>query len=347
MIHLPPEPAPGDKVSANAFRQLIRAVKSLRPIAGTGVRLSYGPNGTVINAGSPVRGKTAAVKPFPWKIEWAGKENDGEGAFVIYLPDPGSYIDTAGITQGAVEDAIDDLDDCEERDEPWKLVDCIGESGGTVYLKLHKDSSSSGSTTYAAELTTTKTEGETNIYIPIAEITIETDEDTDAVTRTISQYAMGVIEVSDPFGSSGGGGAEPDDRSIDDDAAGDKLELRDFQGDLSDEDQTLAEALFSDNGDTSDIVERKSVGTTDRHNEVRYRKAGRIYAAEGSGLSKTVDSYGNVVIDCEKVSVTGTDGVTKEGRKLKFVSESDSNVTVKASLDQNGVITLKIGVYYK
>ena len=61
MIHLPPEPAPGDKVSANAFRQLIRAVKSLRPIAGTGVRLGYGPNGTVINVGSPVRGKAAAV----------------------------------------------------------------------------------------------------------------------------------------------------------------------------------------------------------------------------------------------------------------------------------------------
>lgn len=61
MIHLPPEPAPGDKVSANAFRQLIRAVKSLRPIAGTGVRLGYGPNGTVINAGSTPRVKTAAV----------------------------------------------------------------------------------------------------------------------------------------------------------------------------------------------------------------------------------------------------------------------------------------------
>ena len=61
MIHLPPEPAPGDKVSANAFRQLIRAVKSLYPIAGTGVRLSYGPNGTIINVGSTPRGKTAAV----------------------------------------------------------------------------------------------------------------------------------------------------------------------------------------------------------------------------------------------------------------------------------------------
>ena len=61
MIHLPPEPAPGDKVSANAFRQLIRAVKSLRPIAGTGVRLGYGPNGTVINVGSTPRVKTAAV----------------------------------------------------------------------------------------------------------------------------------------------------------------------------------------------------------------------------------------------------------------------------------------------
>lgn len=61
MLTLPPEPQPNDAVSANAFRQLIRAVKSLYPIAGTGVRLGYGPNGTVINVGSTPRGRTAAV----------------------------------------------------------------------------------------------------------------------------------------------------------------------------------------------------------------------------------------------------------------------------------------------
>lgn len=61
MLTLPPEPQPNDDVSANAFRQLIRAVKSLYPIAGTGVRLGYGPNGVIINVCSTPRGKTAAV----------------------------------------------------------------------------------------------------------------------------------------------------------------------------------------------------------------------------------------------------------------------------------------------
>ena len=80
MIHLPPEPAPGDKVSANAFRQLIRIVKSLRPIAGTGVRLGCGPNGTVINAGSPVRGKTAAqVSHGCFDLEFVKEEEEDSG----------------------------------------------------------------------------------------------------------------------------------------------------------------------------------------------------------------------------------------------------------------------------
>lgn len=48
-----------------------------------------------------------------------------------------------------------------------------------------------------------------------------------------------------------------------------------------------------------------------------------------------------------KFKVTGTDGVTVEGSSLVFASEDNSNVTVKATVDVDGVITCKIGVYWK
>lgn len=101
MIHLPPEPAPGDKVSANAFRQLIRAVKSLRPIAGTGVRLGCGPNGTVINAGSPVRGKSAAqVSHGCFDLEFVKEEEEDSGDSSGDANSGGGSGDTSGSDSG-------------------------------------------------------------------------------------------------------------------------------------------------------------------------------------------------------------------------------------------------------
>lgn len=61
MITLPPEPQPGQPVSANAFRQLIRALRSLYPIAGPGVHLERTPNGTVFKANPGGLGKSAVV----------------------------------------------------------------------------------------------------------------------------------------------------------------------------------------------------------------------------------------------------------------------------------------------
>lgn len=49
-----------------------------------------------------------------------------------------------------------------------------------------------------------------------------------------------------------------------------------------------------------------------------------------------------------EVSVTGTDGVTVKGSAFEFEPEEDSNVTVRCAKDEStGVVTVKIGVYYK
>lgn len=49
-----------------------------------------------------------------------------------------------------------------------------------------------------------------------------------------------------------------------------------------------------------------------------------------------------------EVTITGTDGNAVTGSSIVFASEEDSNVTVKATKDEEtGVITVKIGVYWK
>lgn len=57
-----PEPNIKDKLSANMVREILRAIRSLTPIAGHGMRISRGPNGTVYNA-KAVKAKKDAAKP--------------------------------------------------------------------------------------------------------------------------------------------------------------------------------------------------------------------------------------------------------------------------------------------
>lgn len=46
----PIEPHAGDRVSANLIREIIRYLRAITPLQGRGVRLTYGPNGTRIEA---------------------------------------------------------------------------------------------------------------------------------------------------------------------------------------------------------------------------------------------------------------------------------------------------------
>ena len=167
-----------------------------------------GPGGVGFEALPENKRGKKNVLIFPWKVEWCQTEIDGEGAFIIYLPTPGSYTDTTDKTTDAVEGAIGDLEDSKIRNTPWKIIDGVGETGGTVYLTMHQDTSGSGVTTTSAKITTSESAGEGDINIPIAEIEIETDEDTGSVTRRITQFVYGELVVSDPFATESGESGE-------------------------------------------------------------------------------------------------------------------------------------------
>jgi len=47
------EPNPGDRISANLIREIVRAIRALTPIPGHGMKTSTGPNGTVYSASAP------------------------------------------------------------------------------------------------------------------------------------------------------------------------------------------------------------------------------------------------------------------------------------------------------
>ena len=53
MRNLPPEPSPGDKVTAELVRELIRCIKERQLIRGPGYSLQSGPNGTVLKLAAP------------------------------------------------------------------------------------------------------------------------------------------------------------------------------------------------------------------------------------------------------------------------------------------------------
>lgn len=250
--------------------------------------------------------------PKPWAVEWEPRENGGSGSWLIYLPETGSFKENTltPSLDSAFSTMRSNMESSTARpNTAWMVLEVSSSSASTVYLSVIKPSEGTPTMTISTSAATGA------INFPIAAT---------AANHTVSQYLFGELAIGGDGDS--GGGAEPDDRSIDDDADGGKLELLDFQDDYSDEDKTLVDAIFSDNGDENDVVERKLVGTTDKHNEVRYRKVGRIYSPKGeSPIQFAKDSDGDIKVGCS------------------YISGDNSNVVFTPVVNSNSV---KVDVYY-
>ena len=72
----PAEPSAGDRISASWMRELVRYIRSITPLAGPGVKLSTGPNGTILSCVQA--SKAAAASPLPWSFACT-IEAGGEG----------------------------------------------------------------------------------------------------------------------------------------------------------------------------------------------------------------------------------------------------------------------------
>lgn len=83
---MPEMPAHGSPVSANWGRKVVECLRRLRPVAGTGMKMDYTPNGTVYSSEPGLRSATGSeLKPFT--IRWMPHgDGDDDGEWQIYLP---------------------------------------------------------------------------------------------------------------------------------------------------------------------------------------------------------------------------------------------------------------------
>lgn len=132
--------------------------------------------------------------PHPFEVRWAGEEHDGDGAWVIWLPDvdtvlmaDGSYVTPTGIT------AADALPD------GWYPIDDL-EDEGDVYLNV-SISDSATTATFATDVGQSST-GTTVIAVKVACTAADTDDD-GVTTHSVTQFVTSAVIIGGNGGSGG------------------------------------------------------------------------------------------------------------------------------------------------
>lgn len=79
-------PIVGTPLTPSVIKQINTAVRRYMPIAGNGIRTTITAGGTIISAIPAPASKKQKDKPLPFEVRWSPTQNDGEGAWVIWLP---------------------------------------------------------------------------------------------------------------------------------------------------------------------------------------------------------------------------------------------------------------------
>lgn len=188
---LPPEPSPGDKITAEFVRELIRCIRERQIIKGSGYSISSNANGTVIKFGPETPKKTSA-EPLPYEVRWDSTLNSGSGGWKIYLPTDhllsydGDDIATADIGGATV------IKDANNQDTPWYLLDDISSSDDHVWLVLTIDESNGTVDAEFAAAEGQATTGEKVVNVCIAELDYNSGP---PVTITIKQSVVGALHL--------------------------------------------------------------------------------------------------------------------------------------------------------
>ena len=200
MRRLPPEPQVGDRVTAELVRELIRCIRERQLLKGPNYMLQTGPNGTIIKINLLPKTVRPTDKPLPFEVRWDATQNDGEGAWVIWLPDP-SHLVIRG------ESYIDDIDGVTASDilpEGWYTIDDLqndsesgGESGGegetetgSVYLvvRIYGNTATAALSGEAGQ----PTSGESVVNLLIA----ETSANIVTGSRLVKQYVTSSVLIA-------------------------------------------------------------------------------------------------------------------------------------------------------
>jgi hypothetical protein len=115
MRQLPPEPTPGDRVTAELIRNLIRCIRERTILRAPGYKVQTGPAGTFLAIDPVPRGTSAApVDNGCWKIVPSTREEEGEGegetvSTPVHVFANQYYLNGEVLVQLELDDAVEDF----------------------------------------------------------------------------------------------------------------------------------------------------------------------------------------------------------------------------------------------
>lgn len=131
--------------------------------------------------------------PKPWAVEWEPRENGGNGSWLIYLPETGSFKENTltPSLDSAFSTMRSNMESSTARpNTSWMVLEVSSSSASTVYLSITKPSEGTPTMTISTSAATGA------INFPIAAT---------AANHTVSQYLFGELAIG---GDGGGGGGE-------------------------------------------------------------------------------------------------------------------------------------------
>lgn len=185
MKQLPPDPRPGDKVTAEWARRISGCIRERQLRNGPNYKISTGPNGTYLQLELPKR-QIFQREPLPFEVRWSASAASGEGAWVIWLPDKtrcvcvsGAYVTPTGITDD------DDLP------AGWYTIDNADAQATSLYLVVTTDDSTGATTAEVDTAAGTASTGETVTNIIIASLV----SDSQTGAKRVRQFVVGALAL--------------------------------------------------------------------------------------------------------------------------------------------------------
>ena len=132
-------PNPGDGISANWGRRVAKEILANRIIAGTNIRVTYTPNGTIINSIAPVVAQRASNDIiYPWKV--IVDKSDERPRVIVYIPEGSLSLDDRDMTPHSLSESDCNLENADESKPNWFVIPDNGPQEGedksTFYVRI-------------------------------------------------------------------------------------------------------------------------------------------------------------------------------------------------------------------
>lgn len=114
IIDIVRDPVPGETISPSWARDVVRAIRACKVLAGPGMRVDYGPQGQRITSAAALPAVTGATVGRPWSVTLAGSGTSWTATFADCLIKRDSYTLNVGDGSGEIDYSMPVADAGEE-----------------------------------------------------------------------------------------------------------------------------------------------------------------------------------------------------------------------------------------